>query len=439
MMVTPVLENDAVPGLPYFSPMHTVSPGTAKDYSEKTPTLFRPLKIRGITLRNRICVSPMCQYSCASTGAQTGVLTPLYFTTIGHYAFKGAALAMIEATGVCPSGRISVNCPGLYNHAQKDGLKAIADFVHAQGGLIGVQLNHAGRKSSTQAPRVAIRQGKSSARADLVHGGWPKDVVGPSGGQEFSWDGKSDDDPEGGFWAPRAMSHTGIDALVSDFATAAKLAVAAGVDVVEIHASHGYLLHQFLSPIINRRHDNYGGSFENRIRVVIEVIQAVRAAIPETMPIFVRISATDWMEQTRLGKELGSWKLEDTIRFAKLLPDLGVDVLDVSSAGNSPQAAYTVFNAGQQQAEMAGVVRKVLAESGKKLLVGTVGEITGAKQAHDLVQDLPTGAQADLILVGRAFLRDPSWVMTVAEELGVDAAWPTQIARPQIVKSTPRI
>ena len=432
-------ENAPVPGLPYFMPMHTIRPGTAKDYGESTPTLFRPLKIRGITLRNRICVSPMCQYSCAPTGAQTGVLTPLYFTTIGHYAFKGAALAMIEATGVCPTGRISVNCPGLYNDAQKDGLKAVVDFVHAQGGLLGVQLNHAGRKSSTQAPWVALRQGKSSARAEPVHGGWPKDVVGPSGGQELSWDGKRDDDPAGGYWAPREMSRAEIGTLVNDFAKAAKLAVAAGVDVVEIHAAHGYLLHQFVSPMINRRQDNYGGSFENRIRVVIEVIQAVRAAIPDTMPLFVRISATDWMEQTEQGKQLGSWKLEDTIRFAKLLPDLGVDVLDVSSAGNFPQAAYTVFNAGQQQAEMAGIVRKALADSGKKLLIGTVGEITGAKQAHDLVQDVPAGAQADLILVGRAFLRDPSWVMKVAEELGVDAAWPTQVARPQIVKITPKI
>lgn len=381
----------------------------------------------------------MCHYSCAPRGAQTGVLTPLYFTTIGHYAFKGAALAMIEATGVCPTGRISVNCPGLYNNAQRDGLRAIVDFVHAQGGMIGVQLSHAGRKSSTQAPWVALGLGKSSVRAGPIHGGWPEDVVGPSGGAQFSWDGKRDDDPTGGYWAPRELSRAEIGTLVNDFANAAKLAVAAGIDVVEIHASHGYLLHQFLSPIINRRQDDYGGSFENRIRVVIEIIQAVRAIIPDQMPLFVRISATDWMEQTELGKSLGSWTLDDTIRFSKLLPDLGVDVLDVSSAGNFPQAAYNVFNAGQQQAEMAGIVRKALAESGQKLLIGTVGEITDAKQAHGIVQDTPAGAHADIISVGRAFLRDPSWVMKVAEELGVDAAWPTQIARPQIVKIAPKI
>jgi 2,4-dienoyl-CoA reductase-like NADH-dependent reductase (Old Yellow Enzyme family) len=364
-------------------------------------------------------------------------MTPLYLTTIGHYAFKGAALAMIEATGVCPTGRISVNCPGLYNDAQMNGLKSVVDFVHAQRGFIGVQLSHAGRKSSTQAPWVALRQNKSSARADTVHGGWPKDVVGPSGGQDLSWDGKKDDDPKGGYWAPREMSASEISTLVNDFAKAAKRAVTAGVDVIEIHASHGYLLHQFLSPLINRRKDNYGGSFENRIRVIIEIIQAVRAVIPDTMPLFVRISATDWMENTAEGKKMGSWKLGDTIRFAKLLPDLGVDVLDVSSGGNFPQAEYTVFNAGKQQAKMAGIVRKALADSGKKLLMGTVGEITTAKQAYDVVHG--TAAQADIVAVGRAFLRDPSWVIKVAEELGVDAAWPTQIARPQIVKISPKM
>lgn len=366
-------------------------------------------------------------------------MTPLYFTTIGHYAFKGAALAMVEATGVCSTGRISVNCPGLYNDAQQAGLKAIADFVHAQSGLIGVQLSHAGRKSSTQAPWVALAEGKSSSRADVAHGGWPKDVVGPSGGQELSWDGKPDDDPTGGYWAPREMSRAEISTMVTDFANAAKRAVAASVDVVEIHASHGYLFHQFLSPITNRRSDDYGGSFENRIRIVVETIQAVRAVIPETMPLFVRISATDWMESTEQGKTCGSWDMPSTIRLAKLLPDLGVDVLDVSSAGNFPQAGYTVFNAGKQQADMAGVIRNEMLKSGKKLIIGTVGEITSAKQAYNILQNVPAGPQADLISVGRAFLRDPSFVMKVAEELGVDAAWPTQIARPQIVSFKPKM
>ncbi|KAK4553511.1 NADH-dependent flavin oxidoreductase [Recurvomyces mirabilis] len=252
-MAEPPYENASMPGLPYFSPVHLRIPGTVKIPSNDVPTIFSPLKIRGVTLRNRICVSPMCHYSCAPSGPQTGVLTPLYFTTIGHYAFKGAALAMLEATAVCPAGRISVNCPGLWNTTQQDALKGLADFVHSQGGLLGVQLSHAGRKSSTQAPWVALRQGKSSARAAHSQGGWPEDVVGPSGGQEQSWDGKRNDDDAGGYWAPRAMSLSEIGTLIADFASAAKRAVSAGVDVVEIHAAHGYLFNQFISGVTNYR------------------------------------------------------------------------------------------------------------------------------------------------------------------------------------------
>lgn len=427
-------ENAPVPGLSYFTPVHAITPGTAKEVTAKTPTIFHPLKIRGVTLRNRICVSPMCHYSCAPSGPQTGVITPLYFTTIGHYAFKGAALTMLEATGVCPTGRISVNCPGLWNDTQKEALGKLADFVHAQGGLIGVQLSHAGRKSSTQAPWVAIKKGQSSAKADTEHGGWPGDVVGPSGGPELSWDGKKDSDPTGGYWSPRAMSIAEIEQMVQDFASASRRAVAAGADVIEVHASHGYLFHQFISPTTNFRTDRYGGSLENRVRIVTETVEAIRKVIPSTMPLFVRISATDWMEKTKLGAERGSWDLDSTVRLAKMLPALGVDVLDVSSAGNHKDAEFNVFNAGKQQAQMAGVVRKALAESGQKMLIGTVGEITGGKSARDIVQDDKGQAQADMISVGRQFLREPGWVMKVAEELGVDAAWPTQIARPQIVK-----
>lgn len=432
-MVDTIYENAPVPGLPYFTPAHSNSPGSVQEYTEHTPTVFQPLKIRGITLRNRICVSPMCHYSCAPTGPQTGVMAPLYFTTVGHYAFKGAALVMLEATGVCPTARISVNCPGLYNDAQQDGLERLADFVHSQGGLIGVQLSHAGRKSSTQAPWVALRKGKSSERADIMHGGWPKDVVGPSGGQHLSWDGKTDDDPTGGYWAPRAMSRAEIQTTVADFANAAKRAVIAGADVIEVHASHGYLFHQFISPLTNHRTDEYGGSFENRIRIVIDTIRAVRAKIPDTMPLFVRVSATDWMEGTEEAAQTGSWDLESTVRFAKLLPALGVDLLDVSSGGNQYRAAHTLFDAGRQHAEFAATIRKALRDSDQQLLIGTVGEITSSAQAHDLLQNNAGQAQADIISVGRQFLREPGWVLRVASELGVDAAWPTQIARPQII------
>ncbi|CCT71773.1 related to flavin oxidoreductase [Fusarium fujikuroi IMI 58289] len=423
--------NAAVPGIPFFAPAQDPSTGTAKQLEPDTPTIFRPLKIRGIMLRNRICVSPMCHYSCAASGPQTGVLTPLYYTTIGHYAFRGAALVMLEATGVTPNGRISVNCPGIWNDAQRDALKNLADFVHSQGGLIGLQLGHAGRKASTLAPWVATRMGQGSARADESQGGWPDDVVGPSGGLDSVWDGKASQDPKGGFWEPREMSIGEISNLIRSFAKAAERAVWAGVDVLEVHVAHGYLLHQFVSPITNQRKDKYGGSFENRIRLVLEIIQAVRDVIPESMPLFVRLSATDWMEKSTLGKDLGSWDVPSTIRLAKLLPDLGVDVLDVSSAGNHPQAAHNVFDAGREQAAIAARVKEVLERAGKRMIIGTVGEITDAIQARDLVQEGAAGS-VDLISVGRQFLKEPGWVLKVAQELGVDVAWPQFISRPQI-------
>ncbi|RBA13237.1 hypothetical protein FPRO05_13664 [Fusarium proliferatum] len=423
--------NAAVPGIPFFAPAQDPSTGTAKQLEPDTPTIFRPLKIRGIPLRNRICVSPMCHYSCAASGPQTGVLTPLYYTTIGHYAFRGAALVMLEATGVAPNGRISVNCPGIWNDAQRDALKNLADFVHSQGGLIGLQLGHAGRKASTLAPWVATRMGQGSARADESQGGWPDDVVGPSGGLDFVWDGKASQDPKGGFWEPREMSIGEISSLIRSFAKAAERAVWAGIDVLEVHVAHGYLLHQFVSPITNQRKDKYGGNFENRIRLVLEIIQAVRDVIPESMPLFVRLSATDWMEKSTLGKDLGSWDVPSTIRLAKLLPDLGVDVLDVSSAGNHPQAAHNVFDAGREQAAIAARVKEALERAGKRMIIGTVGEITDAIQARDLVQDGATGS-VDLISVGRQFLKEPGWVLKVAQELGVDVAWPQFISRPQI-------
>ena len=357
-------------------------------------------------------------------------MTPLYLTTLGHYVYKGAALAMVEATGVQPNGRISVNCPGLWNDAQTEGLKTLADFIHSQGGLIGVQLSHGGRKSSTMPPWVAAGWGKSSARAEAAEGGWPDNVVGPMGGASNSWDGKGKDDPTGGYCEPRAMTEDEIAELVKDWANSARRAVTAGADTIEIHAAHGYLLHQFLSPITNRREDKYGGSFDNNVRLVVEVIQAVRAVIPSTMPLMVRISATDWMEESELHRQFGSWDLESTIRFAKMLPDLGVDVLDVSSAANHPAGRFTVFNAGDEQIRMAAKIRQAVKEAGQQLLIGAVGMITDARQAQDVVKEKSAGeATADMIFVGRQFLREPEWVLNVAAELGVDVAWPIQIAR----------
>ncbi|KAM3419712.1 putative NADPH dehydrogenase C23G7.10c [Cercospora zeina] len=332
---------------------HEVPTGAPLQITEQTPTLFLPLTIRSKTLRNRICVSPMCLYSTPSSGANLGALPSLYMATIGHFVFKGAAMAMIEATGVQPGARISPKCPGLWNDAQEDALRSLASFIHTVGGICGVQLSHGGRKSSVQPPLVADKAGLPSVRAYTEDDGWPHDVVGPSGGIDQIWDGKLPEDPTGGFHVPRAMTVEEIRELVADFGKSAQRAVRAGADLVSIHGAHGYLLHQFLSPITNRRTDEYGGSFERRTRLLIEVIKSVRAVMPDTMPLVLRISATDWMEETALGQELGSWDERSTIRLAMMLPELGVDLLDVSSGGNHREARYNVFTAGERQAEIA--------------------------------------------------------------------------------------
>lgn len=406
-----------------------VTAGTPYKIDQNTPTLFRPLSIRAVTLRNRICVSPMCMYSTAPTGPQQGVFTPLYITTIGHNVFKGAALAMLEATGVHPNGRITPFCPGLWNDAQQRGLQSIVEFIHSQGGLCGIQLSHAGRKSSTQPPLIASQLGKSSARAGKEDYGWPDDVLAPSGGEELSFDGKGSD-PSGGYHVPKAMTESEINDLIANYTSAAKRAVNAKVDVIEIHAAHGYLINQFLSPITNRRTDKYGGCFENRIRLLLEVIGAVREVIPKSMPLFVRLSAEDWMEHTEVGKRFGSWNEESTIRLAKLLPDYGVDLVDISSGGNCYEASFNVFDGGEKHTAIASRVKHALQAANSNLLVGTVGLITQAKQARDLVQGGPTGGPGvDIISIGRQFLKEPDWVLKVGEELGIDIAWPEQLQR----------
>lgn len=372
----------------------------------------------------------MCQYSCAPTGSQQGVLTPLHIATLGHYVYKGAALAMTEATGVQPNGRISINCPGLYTDEQEGGLRKLADFAHSQEGLLGVQLSHGGRKSGTLAPFISARMGQSSAKAPAAHGGWPDDVVGPSGGVANSFDGTAKE-----YCEPREMTREEIKELVSNFAKSAARAVRAGVDVIEIHGAHGYILHQFLSPITNRRTDEYGGSYENRVRLLVECIKAVRAVIPTDMPLFVRLSSTDWMEGSLLEAKYGSWDVESTIRLAKCLPALGVDLIDVSSGGNVKQARLTVFDSGHEHPKIAARIRRELKQAGQNMATGVVGLITAAKQARDIVDNTQGNPSADLIFVGRAFLIDPAWVLHVAAELGVEVEWPIQIARNEILKA----
>jgi 2,4-dienoyl-CoA reductase-like NADH-dependent reductase (Old Yellow Enzyme family) len=439
--------NAPVPGLPYFTPQHLHSPGTPKKLSSKTPTLFRPLQIRNATLRNRIIVSPMCQYSSASSGPNVGSLTDWHVATLGHYAIKGAALVFVEATAVQPNGRISTNCPGMWDDAQIDGLKRVADFVKSQGALIGIQLAHAGRKSSTAAPWVSTVLGRKSKRADVDINGWPDDVKGPSSGDSQAWDTPPNTsfDPEWNrFWPPKALTVEEIGEVINDFAKAAERSVKAGVNVVEIHAAHGYLLHQFLSPISNHRTDDYGGSFENRTRLLFEIIKAVRNVIPPDMPLFLRISSTDVMEGTDLGNALGSWDVESTIRVSRQLPALGVDLLDVSSGGNNPGQRFDGVNVKDFHVNIAGKIRDTIHAENLELLVGVVGMITEAEQARDIVErpeksldakcEAANGVassqgMADVVLIARQFLREPDWVLRVASKLGVDVWWPNQFLR----------
>ena len=376
----------------------------------------------------------MCQYSTADSGDQIGALTPYHITTLGHYALKGAGLVFIEATGVQPNGRISPNCPGLWSDIQIPGVKAVADMVRSQGALCGIQLAHAGRKSSTIPPFMAAQFRRPSVRATKDIGGWPENVVSASGGEDFIWDGKRSDDPNGGFYPPRQLSLQEIQELVQDWANAAQRAVQAGVRVIEIHSAHGYLIHQFLSPITNRRTDAYGGSFENRTRLLTDIIKAIRAVIPSSMPLFLRLSATEWMDETDVGKQFGSWDVESTIAIAKIASDLGVDLLDVSSGGNHPQQKINMFDSKDYQTKIAAQIRKEVHAAGKPMLIGAVGLITEAEQARNIVEleedDRSIGEEADAaqkmtdasggkvpmadcILVARQFMREPEWVLKV--------------------------
>jgi 2,4-dienoyl-CoA reductase-like NADH-dependent reductase (Old Yellow Enzyme family) len=456
-MATEANTNKAVPGASYFTPLHKESPGAVVNTSpdKPTPTLFTPLTIRDVTLRNRILVAPMCQYSTAPEGPQIGQLTPYHIATLGHYALKGSSLIFIEATGVQPNGRITPNCPGLWSDDQIEGVRKVAEFIKSQGALCGIQLAHAGRKGSTIAPWLSSRLKEPSTRAPKEVGGWPDNVVGPTGGEDQAWDGKGSA-PDGGFYPPRALSTAEVKEFVRDFAAAAKRAVQAGVDVIEIHGAHGYMIHQFLSPITNRRTDEYGGSFENRTRVLFEVIKAVREVIPAGMPLFLRLSSTEWMEESEEAKQFGSWDVESTIKVAKQLPALGVDLLDVSSGGNHPKQRIQMFNAKDYQIKIAGQIRRALKAENLKLLIGAVGLITEAEQARNIVDATGTATEkehsikeeaeaavkltegkeplADVILVARQFMREPEWVLRVAWQLGVDVAWPSQFLRVRFPK-----
>ena len=304
------IQNRAAPGVPFYTPLQEPPSGTAT--SPNPPKLFQPLKIRGLTLQNRIMLSPLCQYS-----ADNGYHTLWHLTHLGGIIQRGPGLSMVEATAITPEGRITPQDSGLWEDGQIEPLKRTVDFAHSQGQKIAIQIAHAGRKASTIAPWLS-----SGSLAGEDVGGWPDNVVGPS---PIPWNEHH---------APvKELSLSDIEQLKRDWVACVKRAVKAGFDVVEIHNAHGYLLHSFLSPVSNKRTDQYGGSFENRTRLSREIVQLTRDAIPKDMPLLLRISATDYLEAKT---DIESWKVEDTVRLAPTLAELGVDLLDVSGGGNHP-------------------------------------------------------------------------------------------------------
>jgi len=392
----PDIPNVAAKNSPYYTPAQSPPSGTAISNGQLIPALFTPLSIRGLTLQNRIVVSPMCQYS-----ASTGALTDWHLTHLGGILQRGPGLTIIEATSVTANGRITPEDSGLWTDSQIAPIKRIVEFAHSQSQLIGIQLAHAGRKASTVAPWLS-----SSALATEKVGGWPDDVVGPSAV------------PFNDLMAtPRELSIAEIEQLKKDWVAAVKRAVSAGIDVVEIHAAHGYLLSSFHSPASNHRTDQYGGSFENRTRLTREIVQLTRAAMPDSMPLFLRISATDWLEEVHDPEVRGSWTVNDTVRFAPTLADLGVDLLDISSGGN--HRLQHIHAGPAYQAPFAKAVKKAV---GDKMLVSTVGSITEGKLAEEQLE-----AGLDAVMAGRAFQKNPGLVWSWAEDLGVQIKVANQI------------
>lgn len=361
------------------------------------PGLFDPLEIRKLTFSNRVFVSPMCQYS-----SEDGFANDWHFVHLGTRAVGGAGLVLTEATAVLPEGRISPQDLGIWKDEHIEILGQIVAFIHEQGSIAGMQLAHAGRKASTSRPW----EGHDAVPES--EGGWKK-VVAPSA-LPFS-----DTYP-----MPQALTADGIQEVVAGFAEAARRACQAGFRVVEIHAAHGYLIHEFLSPLSNQREDQYGGSFENRTRLCREVVAAVRSAWPKDLPLFVRISATDWVD--------GGWSLEESVKLASELKPMGVDLIDCSSGGNVPHAEIPVGPG--YQVTFAERIRR---EAG--IRTGAVGMITSSVQAEHIIRT----EQADAVIMAREFLRDPYWPLRAARELKQSIAWPVQYLRAAPKDAQPRI
>ncbi len=354
--------------------------------------LFSPISIRGVEFKNRLWVSPMCQYS-----AVDGVVNAWHMQWLGSLAIGGHGLVMTEATAVHPVGRHSLEDAGMWRDDHIAAWAPIVEFAHQHGAIIGMQLAHAGRKAGTLPPWLGRRELSSD------EGGWTS--VGPS------------DLPAEHHSAPRPLTQSEIDEVVADFARAARRAMTAGFDVIEVHSAHGYLLHEFLSPLSNTRDDEYGGSFENRTRLTRDVMRAIRAEVGPHVPVFVRLSCTDYID--------GGWTIDDTVRLSALLKDDGCDLIDCSSGGVAP-INFTEMDIGPgYQVQFAESVR-----NNASIPTGAVGLITDALQAEEILQQ----GKADVIFVARAAMRNPYFAVFAAEQLGEVIPWAPQLERARLIR-----
>jgi 2,4-dienoyl-CoA reductase-like NADH-dependent reductase (Old Yellow Enzyme family) len=347
--------------------------------------LFTPLSIKDVIFRNRIVVSPMCQYS-----AKDGFTNDWHLVHLGSRAVGGAGLVIAEATAVSPEGRITPGDLGIWTDEHIEGFQRIARFIHSQGAVAGIQIAHAGRKASCAVPWEGGKQ------LDLNEGGW--ETAGPSATPFRT-----------GERLPMSLDKKGIDKVISDFKKAAIRALKAGIKVLEIHSAHGYLLFEFLSPLSNLRTDEYGGTFENRTRLLRQVVAEVRSVWPDSNPLFVRISATEWTD--------GQWTPEESVQLAEILKEMGVDLIDCSSGGN---VSYVNIPATPgYQVHLSEAVRKT------GIKTGAVGLITSPEQAESIIAD----GKADMVFLAREFLRNPYFPLSAARQLGVDVPWPVQYLR----------
>lgn len=381
-------------GVPFYTPAQFPAAGTARNpqtSGRPIPKLFTPLTIGDVTFQNRIGLAPMCQYS-----AEDGHMTPWHLAHYGGIAQRGPGMMIIEATAVQAEGRITPGCVGLWKDSQIEPLKQVVDFAHSQGQKIGIQLAHAGRKASCLPPWLG------GATATNAVGGWVDNVKAPSA-IPFS---------EGDIM-PKAMTQADIEEFKAAWVAAVQRSLKAGVDFIEIHNAHGYMLSSFLSPSCNKRTDNYGGSTENRMRLSLEVADLTRKAVGPQMPVFLRVSATDWLESE------AEWKLEDTEAFARALADQGaIDLIDISSGG--VHSAQKVTGGPAFQAPFAAAVKKAV---GDRMLVAAVGMINEGELAEKVLQE----DNLDVILVGRAFQRDTGMAWRFAKDLDVEIAMAAQI------------